>query len=177
VTDEETGAKALTKNPLMASGHVVAENVERLRREQNLTFAGLSKRLDQIGRPIPTLGLRKIAAKTRRVDVDDLVGLALALNVSPITLLIAPRTDPAQAVGVTGYRPDGVVRGDTLWNWLTARHTLPQTPELVAALGTLTRMMFRAHAWPAWIQDAERGQDPDGFDRILLRGGEDGDDQ
>jgi hypothetical protein len=175
VADEDSGAKALTKNPLMGSGHVVAENVDRLRVKQNLTFAALAKRLEQIGRPIPTLGLRKIVAKTRRVDVDDLVGLAVALNVSPISLLIAPAETPAHAVPVTGYLPDGLVRGDVLWNWLTAQHTLPQSPEMVAALGPVTRMMFGAYAWPAWIQDEQRAAAADRLDRILLRG-EDGDD-
>ena len=131
------------------TGATVARNVKRLRKAKGLAYTDLSARLAALNRTIPTLGLRKIESGGRRVDVDDLVALAAALNVSPISLLIGnradpeqPATDPAAAVAVTGYLPDGLVRGDVLWNWLTAQHTLPQSPELVAALGPVPRMRF-----------------------------------
>jgi hypothetical protein len=41
-----------------------------------------------LGRPIPPLGLRHLEAGNRRIDVDDLVVLADALDVSPLMLLL-----------------------------------------------------------------------------------------
>jgi hypothetical protein len=48
----------------------------------------LSEQLAQLGRPIPPSGITKIEKHVRRVDADDLVALALALNVSPVALLL-----------------------------------------------------------------------------------------
>jgi hypothetical protein len=66
-------------------GTVVADNVRRYRGET--TYAELSRRLTELGRPIAPLGLRHIEADNRRVDVDDLVFLAVALDVAPLALL------------------------------------------------------------------------------------------
>lgn len=146
-------AEAQKKNPLGPSGKTVADNIRRLRGE--MQYVKLAAVLERLGRPIPTLGLRKIESYERRVDVDDLVALSVALGVSPITLLLEPQETPADAVPVTAYPPDDIVRGDLLWNWLTARDALPQNKESTAALGPMTRMMFGARAWPSWIQDGE----------------------
>lgn len=76
----------------------------------------LSEKLTALGRPIPPLGLRRIEDGSRRVDVDDLTSIALALDVSPISLLM-PHTesedDPAE---VSGH--DEPVRAGVLWGWL-----------------------------------------------------------
>lgn len=172
VTENEAAAKPLTKNPLGKSGHVVAENIERLRTRQNLTFAALSDRLEQIERPIPTLGLRKIVAKTRRVDVDDLVGLAIALGVSPITLLLPLEIEPGEPVrpgdmvGVTGL--DVEATASQLWKWLTADDTLPQTPDRVRIMnGPVLKSMFVAAACPDWVQAEKRREDLARLDEIL----------
>jgi transcriptional regulator with XRE-family HTH domain len=67
----------------------VRANLQRLREAQNLGFTKLARILDEeIGRPIPELGLRRIESGDRRVDVDDLMALAAALDVSPATLLM-----------------------------------------------------------------------------------------
>jgi hypothetical protein len=172
VTEDDAAAKALTKNPLGKSGHVVAENIERLRTRQNLTFSALSDRLEQIGRPIPTLGLRKIVAKTRRVDVDDLVGLALALGVSPITFLLplevraGEPVQPDDMVGVTGL--DVEATASQLWRWLTADDTLHQTRERVRIMnGPVSRSMFVAAACPEWVQEVKRKEDGARLDEML----------
>jgi hypothetical protein len=52
-----------------------------------MTFVELSERLSAAGRPIPVLGLRRIERGERRVDVDDLVALAVVFGVSPERLL------------------------------------------------------------------------------------------
>lgn len=75
------------KNPLGPVGHVVRENVKRLREAQRLTYVELADRTAKAGRPIPVLGLRRVEAGERRVDADDLVVLADTLGVRPEQLL------------------------------------------------------------------------------------------
>jgi transcriptional regulator with XRE-family HTH domain len=75
------------KNPLGAVGREVKANVERLRKGQQLTYVALAERTRQAGRPIPVLGLRRIEAGERRVDVDDLAVPAAAFGVRPEQLL------------------------------------------------------------------------------------------
>src|SRR5260370_15983800 len=69
-------------------GERVAHTVRKFRKARNLSHAALSRRLGELGRPIPPLALRRIEAGERRVDVDDLVALALALDVAPVALLL-----------------------------------------------------------------------------------------
>ncbi len=116
----EEPPKALTKNPLDTAGKAVAANVKRLIEDQNLTYVDLSERLTKLGRSIPTLGLRKIVAETRRVDADDLVALAAALGVSPVTLLM-PWV--AADSSVTVARAD--FKASVLWEWLIAEWPFP----------------------------------------------------
>lgn len=141
MTPASDAPKALTKNPLGATGETVAANVERLRTEQNLTFAALSERLSRIGRPIPTLGLRKIVAETRRVDADDLAALAAALDVSPITLLMPMTADADEEVSVTGK--NGQVPAQQVWDWLRAWETIDRKG----------RLEWFIRSWPVWDRD------------------------
>lgn len=64
-----------------------AENLRRIRKQQKLSYAELSRRLREAGHPIGDTGLLKIEKGERRVDVDDLVGLAEALGMDPSVLL------------------------------------------------------------------------------------------
>lgn len=149
-------AKALTKNPLGPTGQAVAANVERLRTEQNLTFAALAERLDDIGRPIPTLGLRKIVAQTRRVDSDDLVALAVAFGVSPVSLLMPGLRTVGQFDQVEFTGLPLPVRAEVGWLWLTAQD-LP-TPDS-QPLGTSAKFFaFLERSCPPWVSSdlAER---------------------
>lgn len=68
----------------------VADAIRRIRRgeDQDITTAELSRRLTLLGQPIPDTSITKTEQGTRRVDVDDLVPLALALGVTPNTLLM-----------------------------------------------------------------------------------------
>lgn len=118
------------KNEVAATGRAVAANVKRLREEQNLGYAELSRRLDeQADRDIPPLGLRRIESHERRVDADDLVALAVALSVSPLTLL-TPGTlridanDPGNQA--SAYLPvaQAAQLHRVLGDWLTSRGVL-----------------------------------------------------
>lgn len=99
----------IKKNPLGPTGDTVRENVLRYRTLMNLGYADLARRLEALGRPIPVLGLSRIERGERRVDVDDLMALAVALGVSPTSLLL-PDTgdsdDPVAATGIDGTAGD-----------------------------------------------------------------------
>lgn len=73
--------------PLGPTGEAVRANIKKIREEQNLSYAELSRRLAQVSRPMRVQGLRRIEAGERRVDVDDLVALSAALGVVPADLL------------------------------------------------------------------------------------------
>ncbi|MFF3179952.1 helix-turn-helix domain-containing protein [Rhodococcus pyridinivorans] len=117
------------KNPLGPVGRVAASNIRRLRQEQNLTYAELSRRLDELGRPIATLGLSRIESEARRIDIDDLVGLAVALGVSPVTLLMPNIKTPTEwHKPVTVTCDDRTFRPEVVWEWYTAQAPLAERP-------------------------------------------------
>ncbi len=83
----------------------VAANVRRIRREREITTAALAKHLAALGHPIADTGITKIEHGYRRVDVDDAVALAQALDVSVGDLLmtdfvLAPVTTTATGAGL-----------------------------------------------------------------------------
>jgi len=127
-----------------ATGAVVARNISRLRRDQGLAYTELSKRLSELGRPIPTLGLRKIESGGRRVDVDDVIALSLALAVSPITLFMPyPLDDAGELLDVPGVRePQEASR---LWSWLRADDWLIEADDLHDWVS------FARSALPRWV--------------------------
>src|SRR5664280_2511629 len=68
-------------------GRSVAHNVKALREARGLTQTDVSDRMRTIGRPLLPTGVLKVEQGTRRVDVDDLVALALVFDVPPDELL------------------------------------------------------------------------------------------
>lgn len=116
----------------------------------------LSAQLEVLGRPIPPLGIRRIEAGERRVDVDDLVAFAVALGVSPASLLMPeiPMAAKDDLVPITGWHKR--ITASHIWGWLTATRPLVR--------GTLGS--FIDHALPQW--ERER--------RLVEMGAADGDD-
>ena len=53
-----------------------------------MTVRDLSAKLEELGRPILPSGITKIEQGARRVDADDLIAIATALEVSPTRLLL-----------------------------------------------------------------------------------------
>jgi transcriptional regulator with XRE-family HTH domain len=120
-----------------ATAQTVSENVARLREKRNLGLRGLAKKLGDAGRPLTHSAVDQIEKGKRRVDVDDLVALAVALDVSPATLLMPANTDMFTAIVATGV--NGTVSAKRLWNWLNASYALR---------GDV--MAFFADALPSW---------------------------
>jgi transcriptional regulator with XRE-family HTH domain len=159
------------------TSRVVAENVERLRKAQNMNFTQLSEKLaDAASWSINAVGIRRIEKGERRVTPDDLTALAVALGVSPITLLMPATESASDPVAVTGFPEQ--LPADRLWNWLTADDTLPQIREQVRVLGPQFRDSFRAAAWPIWTRERLRELNlAEIADLLRGRGGDVGDDQ
>lgn len=137
------------KTPPAPAGEVLAANLKRLREEQRLTYVELSNRLAETRRPIPVLGLRRIERGERRVDVDDLLALALVLSAHPVDLLVPGNAadDAPYAVTPTVTTTAGTVRG---WIGGTAFLVDPESPlEFATAIRTMPKARAQAmtRAW------------------------------
>jgi len=124
-----------------ATARTVSENVKRLRSDQNLGLRALSTKLGEVGRPLTHSAVDQIEKGTRRVDVDDLMALAAALDVSPATLLM-PVGDEGQEVTVTGH--SGKLTGRQVWDWITNRR--PTRPEVAGA----DLLVWWGRSRPSW---------------------------
>ena len=129
------GTNAVQRGP---TARTVSENVAHLRDRRNLTLRGLARKLSDAGRPLNHSAVDQIEKGARRVDVDDLMALAAALDVSPITLLMPAKTDSSTIVDATGV--GGGVSAERLWDWLNASNPLR---------GAV--MTFWADALPPWM--------------------------
>lgn len=89
MSDEETTPKT--------PAELVAREARRIREKQRIPYTELSDRLTALGHPIPVLGLRRIERGERRVDIEELTALALALGVPPVALAF-PLDDPSELV-------------------------------------------------------------------------------
>ena len=114
------GARAIDLGP---TGRIVATNVARFRGLRGMRLAGLSEQMTAVGRPMSVTTLSAIENGDRRADVDDLVAISAALNVSPAAMLMPPVTDPYDAAAAT-VSPLGSPEADPLWDWLTANAPL-----------------------------------------------------
>lgn len=116
VTADETQIKPGTLSDQIASA------VRRLREKQRLPYTELSERLAKIGRPIPVLGLRRIEKGERRVDVDELVALARALNVPPVWLMFPVGLSEEPVVELL---PDRRVHPEGALSWFIGNGRMP----------------------------------------------------
>lgn len=100
----------------------VARNVARLRNARGYSTARLSKLLEEAGRPITASSITKLELGQRKVDIDDLMTLAVVLRVSPTALLMPPTADPDEAVEITGE--GGWISSDVAWAWTLGERPL-----------------------------------------------------
>lgn len=99
---------------LEPTGETVAANVVRVRRLRELTLRALSERLAELGHPMSTSAINRIENRSRKVDSDDLMALAVALDVSPLGLLLPVDADLSDQVEITGWSADA----EALWMWV-----------------------------------------------------------
>lgn len=105
-------------NDIGPTGMAVAENIARVRKSQQVSLQELERRLDHLGRRISFSGLSKIERGQKRVDVDDLMAISIALDVAPNALLL-PIGEPGEKVQVTG----ALGSLGLFWHWVTADST------------------------------------------------------
>jgi len=97
-------------------GQRVAANMKHFRGRMGVRE--LSRRMTDLGRPILPSGITKIELGQRRVDADDLVALAVALEVN-VNALLMPRDPAAQGVELT---PDYATSGEMAWRWAVGEY-------------------------------------------------------
>ncbi len=109
--------KAFVPSVTAPVGARVGERVRELRRERGFDLRELSTRLAEEGRPVGLGQLSKLELGQRRVDVDDLVALAVVLNVSPNRLLLPEVTGREEdEVALTPGHPR--VPWQRAWQWV-----------------------------------------------------------
>lgn len=121
-------AKAATPEVASSGWGPISENLKanlpRLRRARGVSTTALSEALKQLGQHIPPTGITRIEKGQRRVDADDLVALALALNVSPLTLLLPEAWDGAP----TRLTPHARLSTRTAWLWAQGQTPASELP-------------------------------------------------
>ncbi len=107
------GTREIARGPVAEQ---VSHNLAALRAKRGMSLGQLSEELGKLGRPILASGLSKIETGERRVDVDDLVALSVALDVSPSRLLL-----PAE-------QPQPLTGSDLNWENITRHGKVKLTP-------------------------------------------------
>ncbi|WP_084512615.1 AIPR family protein [Nocardia mikamii] len=97
------------------TGIRVGERLRELRQVRGLTLNALAAKLEEAGRPIDWSALAKMEKGQRRIDVDDLLALALALNAPPNWLLFS-HSENETPLQLT---PAVQVSALAAWSWAT----------------------------------------------------------
>lgn len=130
------------KTDMGPTGETVAGNITRIRQAQGLNYTDVSKRVAAAGREISPLAVRRIEEKQRRLDVDDLMAVSVALGVAPISLMNVDLEDPDEPVRATGI--EAALTAKALYRWLQGESELnaKQTSE-----SWITYMIRAAPGW------------------------------
>lgn len=123
------------------SGYVV-ENVKRLRAQQRWSFAEFSEQMKRVGRPMLGSGLHRLEQGKRRIDVDDIVALAAALDVSPISLLM-----PFTSTGEVDLTEEIQVEALAAWDWMRGTRPLDLPDDREEAM--IRAVAFQGRALPS----------------------------
>lgn len=108
--------------PIGPVGRAVVRNIEDLAEVRGLKLRGLSDALLAIGRKILPSVLHVLGQGRRRVDVDDLMALAVVLGVTPNSLLLPRDTPPDAEIELApGVRHPAWA----VWAWADGRRPLP----------------------------------------------------
>lgn len=158
---ERPGRRSNTPGP---TGQRVAKNLRQLRDACGLSTVRLAEVLAELGQPLWPTAITKTEAGDRRVDVDDLVALAVALGVSPNRLLLEMpsggmllRRDPDDTVGreVDTFHAESIdltsaIRVPLLdaWEWAGGDHPLPTLDEAPIAVSEERANAFRRENRP-----------------------------
>lgn len=128
-------------------GRQVVRNVLELAQIRGLSLRDLSARLCELGiKAVPSV-LHRLANERRRVDADDLVAFAVALGVSPSSLLLPRDVPPDAEVDLT---PNISARARAAWAWADGRMPLPRAGPVPAGERFTRETDFARNARPAF---------------------------
>ena len=130
--------KTKSANELGETGRCVAQNLARIRNAKGISTLKLAAILNESGRRITASAISKIEGGARRVDADDLVAFAVALNVNPSALLL-----PHVASGSIEVSTAGHVSARRAWDWADG------LGPLLHADDEAVRVAFQLHARPS----------------------------
>jgi hypothetical protein len=117
-----------------------------------MSVRDLSARMSELGRPLLPSGITKLEKGQRRVDVDELVTLAVALGVNPSRLLL-PAEAGDQDVPLT---PTLTVPGWAAWQWADGFAPLPTRSKAEGYNTEGDREDFLMHSRPAEFRRQEQ---------------------
>lgn len=136
---------AKEKIELGPTGRTVAENLRRLRTARGLSLRGLAELAEQAGRKFGVNALSQAEKGLRRLDIDDVAALSVALGVNPSALMLPVEVDRAQPVEVTGHEPVEAARA---WRWAEGNAPLPGQQ--------VDRDTFVESVRPYWVRVGEK---------------------
>lgn len=111
-------------NPLRPTGHAVADAVQHHRQLCELSRDELSFVLRQLGYDLSAEDISEIENRQREVTVDDLMGLAYALETTPVVMLAHIPIDlPGAEVPLATGLPSDVEQQELI-EWMTGQTTL-----------------------------------------------------
>jgi transcriptional regulator with XRE-family HTH domain len=132
-------------NDIGPTGLTVAANIARMRKGLGYTQQDLSTLLSDIGRPIPTASIGRIESGDRRVEVDDVVAIALCLETSPLAILLPHTSDPNDRPEITGSGPaESAYR---VWLWGSGIEPLDPSGDAEDIANQYSAFHFYAHPW------------------------------
>lgn len=111
----ETEKKRERGRDIGKTGATLAANIKRYRGDR-VSLRELEGRLEKLGMKISASGLQKVEAGTRRVDADELMALAVALNVNPNALLFPANSFSDDMSEQVTAVPKGQTEGE-VWEW------------------------------------------------------------
>jgi transcriptional regulator with XRE-family HTH domain len=110
------------------TGLRLGQTVRALREKHHWDLRELSRRLGEVGNPISLGQLSKLERGERRVDVDDLVALAVAFNTSPNSLLFPGYPTSADEEEPVDLTPVVSEPWNRVWQWAVGAWFLPRLP-------------------------------------------------
>jgi len=145
----------MAKEPIEAgpTSKRVAANITDLR--GRLQQRDISARLAALGRPLAVSTLSKIEQGDRRIDVDDLVALAIALGATPNRLLLPGDVGDQDSDPVVELAAGISATPLAAWRWASGDLPLPPQPWEPSRAPSARTQDFR---------ERNRPHDPDRFD-------------
>lgn len=150
----------------------VRRNIAALRRKRGFSLRELAARMKSAGRPLTATGIMRVESGARRVDCDDLMAFAIALEVTPIRLLLPGSADDEPDDRERGHWLTSAVRGSFIQIWPWARGDEPLVNMAAVDPYVMDRFVSfrrenRPHLPPGILTDAEFSQHYDEMMHIV----------